>query len=55
MKLCAELGDAWDDGVSDCVELLDTDGDPVVLFSAVILSTGVPDAGGVVVAATEAL
>ena len=53
MKLCGELGDAWDDGVSDCVELLDTDGDPVVVFSAVILSTGVPDAGGVAVAAAD--
>jgi len=53
VKLCGELGDAWDDGVSDCVELLDTDGEPVVVLSAVILSAGVPDAGGVPVVAAD--
>ena len=33
VKLCRGLGDAWDEGVSDCVELLDPEGEPVGLLN----------------------
>ena len=39
--LSKELRDAWDDGVSDCVELLDTDGDPVKLCNGEYVITPV--------------
>jgi len=51
--LSKELRDAWDDGVSDCVELLETDGELLRLLSAVKLPTGLSDVCGVAVAATE--